>query len=233
MIKSRSTNIAMLSSVAKYLGDLTEKVVFVGGCATGLLITDPAIPEVRVTQDVDAIVEVISRMEYYRLEEKLRGRGFIQDMSEEAPVCRWLVNAIKVDIMPTQEEILGFTNRWYVPAIRNAFQMEIAAGLLIRLVTAPYFLATKIEAFEGRGHGDYMASHDLEDFIAVLDGRPGIDSEIKQSSEDLQSFLSDKFTTFLKNEDFIDALPGHLPPDRASQARLPKLIKLIEKIAEA
>ncbi|MEN6359519.1 MAG: hypothetical protein ABFD59_05615, partial [Smithella sp.] len=106
--------------MARHLGNLREKVVFVGGCATGLLITDPAMPEVRSTQDVDVIVEVASRLEYYRLEKELRSRGFKQDMSENAPVCRWLVDDVKVDVMPTKEDILGFSNRWYLPAIRNA-----------------------------------------------------------------------------------------------------------------
>jgi len=125
MISNKDINIRMIIHVAKRLGDLKDKVVFVGGCATGLFITDPAMPEVRATQDVDVIVDVASRVEYYKLEEALRNRGFIQDMSENAPVCRWLIDAIKVDIMPTQEDILGFSNRWYLPAIKNADHVEL------------------------------------------------------------------------------------------------------------
>ena len=133
MIRTRDINIRMIIDVAKRLGDLRDKVVFVGGCATGLFITDPAIPEIRATQDVDVIVEVASRMAYYRLEEELRLRGFKQDMSENAPVCRWLVDVIKVDIMPTQEEILGFSNRWYLHAIKNADQLQLEKELTIKL----------------------------------------------------------------------------------------------------
>jgi hypothetical protein len=222
----------MIIDVAKRLGDLRDKVVFVGGCATGLFITDPAIPEVRATQDVDVIVEVTSRMAYYRLEEELRLRGFKQDMSENAPVCRWLVDGIKVDIMPTQEEILGFSNRWYLPAIKNADQLQLEKELTIKLVSPPYFLATKIDAFNGRGGGDYMASHDMEDIITILDGRPEIVSEIRSSSDDLKDFLSQTFRTLLANEEFIESIPGHLSPDLASQTRLPLLIKRLRNIAE-
>jgi hypothetical protein len=155
MINTRDINIAMIAAVARHLGELREKVVFVGGCATGLFISDPAMPEVRATQDVDVIVEVASRQDYYRLEEELRQRGFKQDMTENAPVCRWLVDRIKVDVMPTQEEILGFSNRWYLPAIKDAVPVLLKGDLTIRLVTPPYFLATKIEAFKGRGHGGF------------------------------------------------------------------------------
>ena len=232
MIKNKDINIRMIIHVAKHLGDLRDKVVFVGGCATGMFITDPAMPEVRATQDVDVIVEVTSRMEYHRLEAELRSKGFKQDMSENAPVCRWLVDAIKVDIMPTQEEILGFSNRWYLPAIKNADLIELEKELTIKLVSPPYFLATKIDAFKGRGGGDYMASHDMEDIITILDGRLEIISEIRSSSDDLKDFLSRTFRTLLANDEFLDSIPGHLSPDRASQTRLPMLIERLREIAE-
>ena len=232
MINTQNINTRMIIHVAKRLGVLREKVVFVGGCSTGLFITDPASAEVRATRDVDVIVEVASRIEYYGLEEKLRNSGFIQDTSEDAPVCRWLVDGIKVDFIPTQEDILGFSNRWYLPAIKNADHIVLEEDLTIRLVTPPYFLATKIEAFAGRGGGDYMASHDLEDMITVLDGRPEIVSEIKSSSDDLKIFLSGTFRMLLAKDEFLDTIPGHLPPDRASQARLPRLMRCIEEISK-
>lgn len=231
MINKGDVNLQMIIQVARRLGELKDKVVFVGGCATGLFITDPAMPNIRVTQDVDIIVEIASRREYYRLEEDLRKRGFRQDMQEDAPICRWLIDTIKVDVMPTQSDILGFTNRWYLPAIRHSVQLEIEKTLTIQLVAPAYFLATKLEAFWGRGGGDYMASHDIEDIIAVLDGRPEIVTEIGNSSDDLRKFLADTFRLLLVNSEFRDALPGHLPPDRASQARLPKIIKRLEEIA--
>ena len=109
--------------------------------------------------------------------------------------------------------------------------MELEKKLTIKLVTPPYFLATKIEAFKGRGKGDYMASHDMEDIITVLDGRREIVDEIKSSSDELKTFLSTTFRRFLADKNFLDAIPGQLLPDRASQARLPRRIKLLEEIA--
>ncbi|MBI5603594.1 MAG: hypothetical protein HY879_09570 [Deltaproteobacteria bacterium] len=232
MIRTNDRNIRMIIQVAKRLGDLRGKVVFLGGCAAGLFITDPAMPEVRVTKDVDVIVEITSMVEYYKLEKELRNRGFEQGMNEDSSICRWLIEGIKVDVMPTQEDILGFSNRWYLPAIKNAVKVELKKGLTIRLVSSPYFLATKIEAFKGRGHGDYMASHDLEDIIIVLDGRPEIVAEIRNSSQDLINFLSGTFQRLLADEGFREAIPGHLLPDRASQARMPRIINCLEEIAE-
>lgn len=232
MINNKESNIRMIIHVAKSLGDLREKVVFIGGCTVGLFITDKAMPEVRVTQDVDVIVEVASRAEYYKLEEQLQHKGFKQDMTEGAPLCRWLIDGIKVDLMPTLENILGFSNRWYLPAIKSAGDVELEKGMTIHLALPVYFLATKIEAFKGRGNSDFMASHDLEDIITVLDGRPEIISEIKISAEDLKVFLADTFRIFLMKDEFRDALPGHLPPDQASQARLPLLIQRMTEISK-
>jgi predicted nucleotidyltransferase len=231
MINKRDVNLRMIRHVAQRLGDLCDRVVFVGGCATDLFLTDPAMPDVRATQDVDVIVEITSRREYYRLEKELRGKGFKQDMQEGAPVCRWLIDQIKVDVMPTQSDILGFTNRWYLPAIKNSISVELEGAITIRLVAPPYFLATKIEAFRGRGGSDFMASHDLEDIITVLDGRQEIVSEIGASEDDLKRFLSDSFREFLSKDEFLDAIPGHLPPDRASQARLPYVVGRLKEIA--
>ncbi|MBU1745930.1 MAG: hypothetical protein KJ649_13695, partial [Proteobacteria bacterium] len=90
----------------------------------------------------------------------------------------------------------------------------------------------KIDAFKGRGGGDYMASHDMEDIITILDGRPEIISEIRSSSDDLKDFLSRTFRTLLANDEFLDSIPGHLSPDRASQTRLPMLIERLREIAE-
>ena len=86
----------MIERVAKRLGDLRYEVAFVGGAVTGLLITDPGAPKVRVTDDVDAIVEVASRAKYYELAKRLRDLGFKEDTSEGAPPCRWLIEGNRI-----------------------------------------------------------------------------------------------------------------------------------------
>jgi hypothetical protein len=55
-MRRNDPNLPLLILVADALGDLCEELVFVGGCAAGLLLTDSAAGAVRATQDVDAIV---------------------------------------------------------------------------------------------------------------------------------------------------------------------------------
>lgn len=231
-MKAKYDNLEMVLHVARKLGALLERVVFLGGSATGLLITDPAIPDVRMTQDVDVIVEAATWLEYHRLEQALIEKGFDRDTSEGAPLCRWLVDGVIVDVMPVSEEILGFSNRWYGPALQNSVTRKVANDLTIRLVTAPYFLATKIEAFRGRGNGDYLASHDLEDMITLIDGRKELLDEIKTASADLRGFLAATFRDYLATPLFVECISGHLLPDKASQGRLPLIMKRMTRIAE-
>jgi hypothetical protein len=158
MRRAANPNIEIIELAVARLGALADEMVFLGGCATGLLITDPLAPPIRATNDVDVISEVASLIEYQRLSKRLRAQGFSEDQSSDAPICRWQAQGVVLDVMPTSPEILGFGNPWYQPAFTVAGQMTLPSGRKIRMVSAPYFLATKLAAFEGRGQGDWMAS---------------------------------------------------------------------------
>lgn len=218
-IRPENPNLAQLVAVAAKLGPLLDQIVFVGGCVTGLLLTDPAAAPVRPTLDVDAIVAISSYADFTLLEKHMRELGFHESHAEGAPICRWISGDLILDLMPTDVSILGFGNRWYHPALENAQRTQIGE-YEIRLITAPYFLATKLEAFHGRGRNDFRMSHDLEDIVTVVDGRPEITKEVHRAPGDLRKYLSDEFRALLSNRDFLEALPGHLLPDAASQQRM-------------
>ncbi len=225
-------NLEMLRVAVKNLGELANEMVFVGGCTTGLLITDEGAAEVRPTDDVDSIVEVTSYAQYNTFSEKLKDIDFREDTREGAPTCRWVKGEIVLDVMPLDEKVLGFTNRWYKPAIEAAEEREILPGVTIRVISPPYFCATKFEAFDGRGAGDYLASHDLEDIITVIDGRAEIIDEIYCAPEDVREYISGKIAGLLKTRQFLDALPGYLLPDDASQGRMKILMNRLTQIAK-
>jgi predicted nucleotidyltransferase len=213
------------------LGELANDIVFLGGTATGLLITDKAAPPLRVTRDVDAIVEILSHTEYRQLEKQLRKQGFKEDRSKNAPICRWISSNVILDIMPTNSKILGFGNKWYAPALQHAQCLQLPSNKTIKCVTAPYFLITKLEAFKSRGNGDYLMSHDIEDIVAIFDGRATLLEEVLKSEQKLRKELSQQFTNLLKNNDFINAVSAHLPTDETSQARVIPIIKTMKQIS--
>lgn len=230
-MKPNDPNVAMVERVAGRLGDLRSRVVFLGGAATGLLLTDSGAPPIRVTKDVDVIIQIGGRSEYRAMEKELLVLGFKPDRSEGAPLCRWMIEDMLVDVMPTDSGMLGFSNRWYPEAIQNATIHILPNGTKIRLVSAPYFLATKLEAFLGRGGGDFMGSHDLEDVVSVLDGRAGAMAEVAACDRGLREYLAETVREFLKDDSFIAAVQGNLPPDWASQARFPALLERIKALS--
>jgi predicted nucleotidyltransferase len=226
---SSNPNLARLASTAKKLAPLLDRIAFVGGSVTGLLLTDHAAAPVRPTLDVDAIVAIASYAEFTDLEKRLRELGFHQPISEGIPVCRWLSGDLILDLMPTDSSILGFSNIWYAPALENAQRVRIE-GTEIRLITAPYFVATKLEAFHGRGKNDFRMSHDIEDIVTVIDGRAELTDEVHAAAADLQKYLSHEFGDLLSDRNFMEALPGHLLPDAASQQRLGLVLKRMQQL---
>jgi hypothetical protein len=223
----------LLEFVAARLGPLRDEVVFLGGAAIALLITDPAAPELRHTTDVDVVLETATLSDYYNFANRLRNLGFREDTEEGAPLCRWRIDHVAVDVMPTDSTVLGFSNRWYSDGFANSLTHQLSDRTKIRLMRAPHFLATKIEAFYGRGAEDFFASRDVEDIVAVIDGRPEIIDEIRESGAELRAFLAKELATFMDSADFRDALSGHVEPDSASQERVPVVAERIKAIIVA
>lgn len=224
-------NLEMLELMAQKLGHLTERLIFVGGSTTGLFISDPLLPPVRVTRDVDVITEASSRLDYYQLEEALRKLGFSPDMRPDAPICRWRIADQILDLMPTDGTILGFANRWYPDALTSASNYRLPSGQLIRTLTPALFLATKFEAFHGRGQGDYWTSHDMEDIVCVIDGRVEIVAEVAACPSALRDYLQTEFANLHADPMFAEAVSGFLPGDAISQARTPRILQRIAALA--
>ena len=207
---NNNENLIQLESVAASLGDLLPDVTFVGGSTTILLVDKAAHFGVRKTNDVDVIVDIATLVEYHQFSEKLRSLGFKEDA--DGPICRWFVDTtigqMTLDVMPTDEKILGFSNRWYGEAIKEASTITLPNGLDIRVITPAYFIATKFEAFAGRGKGNYF-SHDLEDIVFVMENRGGLLNELMESPGDMKAYFA-KQASLLLNDDFLNVLPGLL-----------------------
>lgn len=224
----------MLQTVADALGpELLRQVAFVGGCTTALLITDAFAREsVRFTEDVDVIVHVLGYGKWQGLLSELRQRGF-RESPEDDIICRMrLPNALigrdlLVDFMPDDAAILNFTNRWYRDALRSATDHALPSGTLIRVVTPGYFLATKLEAYRGRGRNDPLASRDIEDILAVVDGRDSLQSELLQAEPALGNYIAQAITDLLTHRDFPYAVQAAA---RQQQAREELIFQRLEAI---
>lgn len=201
-------NLALLHAMALALGPLRERLVFVGGCATGLLLTNPAAAGVRPTEDVDAIVEVASLAGYHALRPLLAERGFVQTMADNTPPFRWFWNRLQLDLVPVDAHVLGFANRWYRPGFAAAVSTALGDGVSLRHLDAPHFLATKFEAYNDRGARDVYLSHDLEDIVTVIDGRAELADELLRAEPALRDHVAEQVRALLAHPELPNALPG-------------------------
>lgn len=215
-MRPNDPNLPDLRVIAEALADLREQMVFVGGAVAGLLVTDPLAEPVRATRDVDAVVEAgLGR--FHLIEAQVAACGFVRDM-DSGVICRWLHRGtgVQFDMMPVEPEVLGFSNRWYRYAVETAVPVEISPGLVIRCASAVAFVATKLEAFAGRGEGDILGSHDLEDVLNIVDGREELPHELGEAPPELRSAVASAFAGLLRHPDFANGLPGMIAePERA------------------
>ena len=198
----------MIATVAEALGEvLLQEVAFVGGCTTGLLLTDDFSKEqVRHTDDVDLIVHVVNHAGMLRLQAQLSARGFNHSMEDDSPICSMKLGELRVDFMPDDERVLGFSNRWYVQALKTATPFQLPDGQSIRLVTPAYFVATKLEAYRGRGNNDPLGSRDIEDILTLVDGRSELTGELLMAPAELRQYISTELTDLLKVNQFSYAV---------------------------
>lgn len=228
-----SDNLVMLMRVVDRLGPLRERLVFLGGIVTEFFITEHGGPGPRQTKDVDVVIDVVNLGEYSEtLREQLVALGLREDTREGAPVCRWILDDFIVDIMPTRGEILGFSAEWYPLAYATATPFTLPDGTVIRLVTPACFVATKLAAFGDRGRRNPMASHDLEDVITVIDGRPEIVGDVAAAPAELRSAIAARLEALLALPEAEDVIAAQLLPDTMSQDRLPLVIDRIRSLID-
>jgi hypothetical protein len=226
-----ASNLPLLEEAAAKLKHLLPEVVFVGGSTLDLIVTDRGSAPIRTTYDVDVLVAA-DYADYSAFCDRLRDVGFDNDTRLGAPLCRFLHGGLMLDVMSTQKGALGFSNRWYEGAIQTATPASLPSGKMIRLITPPFFLGTKMEAFYDRGENDYYMSHDLEDFIAVVEGREQLLEELGEAPVDLRKYLGEATSKLLGNERFLDALPGYVPGDAISQLRVSIIIERLKNMAK-
>lgn len=216
----RDSVIARLALTVDLLGSLANSFVFVGGSVAPLLVTDPAAADARNTKDVDAVVQVATRGEYYNIERQLAAVNFHLDPNDNV-LCRYKNGDLVLDVIPSAEDVLGFGNKWLKQAPEAPLVYLLAAQKTINIINAPLFMCTKFIAYKDRGKSE---DKDLEDIVAIVDGRRELVGELKQSSIEIREYIA-SCTRELLVSDFPEKLSWYLPQDRASADREPLVMQ--------
>ena len=230
MNTSADINRLRLRIVAQMLAQLGQAVVFVGGATVSLYADTTLTADIRPTDDIDVVVELATYGAYSDLEDRLRALGFQNDMMSGV-ICRYRVQGITVDIMPTDPTILGFSNRWYADGFQTAMHYRLDEQTTIRIFTLPYFVASKWEACKGRGGNDLRFSTDFEDIIFVLDQAADAELQLRQMPDELYAYFRSEFATLLSRADIEESIYSHLEP-RFATIRTQRIIKLLTRLIE-
>lgn len=224
------TNNERLQEIAEGMQNLNERLVYVGGALAGSYADDPAAAEPRPTTDVDCVVNSANYAEHAAFEEQLRKLHFQNDTESEPPViCRWVYNGELVDVMSYEEKSLSFGNRWYRPGFEHRELYELPSGQTIYRLSAPYYIATKIEALLSRGGSDWRGAKDFEDIIYVLNYCMDFMTRFRAAERDVQQYLSDRFAKMLERPNFNEEIECAISADEIERTDL--LLQIIREIA--
>lgn len=225
---NKTINIAVVAEVASALGELKDRMIFVGGSIISLYTDDPAADEIRPTADVDMTISVLNYPVWTELQEQLLSLGFSPN-AQATHINRLFFNEIPVDVIPMEKEIIGETNRWYKVGLDSILEYDIN-GEVIKIFSAPVYLATKFEAFNSRGT-DLRTSHDIEDIIYILDNRTTIVQEILESESSVNAFIKEELQQIIKIGMLDEVLMSHIHPLMLEE-RIPLVQEKITQILE-
>jgi predicted nucleotidyltransferase len=221
-----AAHLQAIQAVLAAFGEHAEHFVFVGGCVLGLYARPEGGP-LRVTDDVDCISALVPWSLQAKILADLCQDGVL--VPDEALLCRYRISgaAVVVDVLSPEGFNVGGVNPWFARATERARQYSIGEGRLIRAVTPPYFLATKLVAFENRGP-DAQSSKDAEDIVALAVEVPTLLEEVRaeQMIDDVARLwrrVLDKYG--LSTSDIPDLVAWHLHrKDHAQEARVIEVI---------
>lgn len=204
-------NLALVAQVAIGLKELRDKMVFIGGAVISLYTDDPAADEIRPTSDIDMTINLANYAEWVFMQDRLAELGFHPDPQGQS-ICSYRFQNIAIDIMPADDSSIGISNSWYKPGFKYLQQIKLPEGISINILPTPYFLATKLEAFNDRGKNDFYISHDYEDIIYLLDNTTKIVEEIMAAQNDVKQYIKKELTAIKNHPHAEEILAMHIHP---------------------
>lgn len=224
MLKNTIINRKIIKKIAKALGEINHRVVYVGGAVVSMYINDSAADDIRPTKDIDISLEIASLAELEKVREDLNSKGFYQTAQDDV-ICRFRYDDIKVDVMATKAIGWAPANPWFSSGFKHKKIVEID-DQQIYILSLPYFLATKFSAYHSRGEKDPRTSHDFEDITYILDNQTELVNIILQAPNDVKEFLKAEFIAILKSNILQEAINANLFYETQTQ----QFNKIIEKL---
>ncbi len=226
-MKNTIVNRGVIKKIALALGELNERVVYVGGAVVSLYADDPAADDVRPTKDIDISMQIASLAELEEIREALAKKGFKQT-HEDNVVCRFRYDDIMVDVMATKAIGWAPANEWFAPGFEH-LEKIVVEDAEIHILPLTYFLATKFAAYYDRGKNEPRTSHDFEDIAYILDNQTQLAEKINSAPSDVKTYLQNEIQALLKNTQMLEAIEGNLFYE-TRQKRFDMLLDKLRKV---
>jgi len=204
--------------------ELNKEVIYVGGAVVSLYVTDEGAEQPRPTKDIDISVQISTYAQMEELREKLALKRIYPALSEKV-MYRYSFEDILIDFIPFEQTPLGPTNSWLKPGFEKAYPVNIGE-LEIKILPVSLFLATKWEAFKGRG-GDPRVSPDFEDIIYIIDNNKELVTDVRNANKDVQEYLKEMSTEILDHPYRNEIIECHINPFTVEERRAVIVEKLI------
>jgi hypothetical protein len=201
---------ALLERTVGVLEPLANRLVFVGHHVTSLLLTDRGAVRSRPTFSIDAVVSALSYSSRERLATDVTRLGLRPEGGVPSGSGRWITgDGLTLDLIPTDALPAGAQPELYEYALDCTLAVPLGARA-IRIAGAPAFLALKLAAVSPAllGIADFNA--DLEDALAVLDGRAGVEREIADAPSDVRRLIGERLGAIGNRPDADCLLQGHI-----------------------
>ncbi|MES2837807.1 MAG: nucleotidyl transferase AbiEii/AbiGii toxin family protein [Bacteroidota bacterium] len=229
-MKNTIFNLNVIKRIAKALGELNNNVIYVGGAVVSIYANDPAADDVRPTKDIDISLSVASISELEKVRLDLISKGFKQTADEDV-ICRFKYEDILVDVMNTKSIDWAPANSWFEKGYSSREKIKIE-DFQIQILSLPYFLATKFEAYNNRGKNNPITSSDFEDIGYIMDNRLDFVELIENANQNVKDFLIEEFQKIINDRIKQEAIEANLYYEN-KQERFNRIMNNLNKVANS
>lgn len=221
-----------LEILAQGLGNAKERVVFSGGMLTAFYATDVYAPKHRSMGEIECILNAPTMAEFLNWDRELRQKGFNPTYDPQPPVTEWEYQGITVDIYPSRPEIVRHPNRWFEEGVFHAVKHPLPSGICIRMMSGPYFLASRIESFLHAHSFSLRNNKDFEDIVFLLNNRSELLDEVADSFHEVRAYIQGFFYQLLNHKDLREGLYYSLP-FQGGESEAERVMYIMEEMGQS
>jgi hypothetical protein len=204
MTMMENPELILFRNTAKRMQPMLEELVFAGGCASALMFSEANFIRAHPPQWLDVIASTNGELGHTGLTIKLKELGLREDTTVGRG--RWKLGALTVCFWNVDPVFSPFSSRFMRDAFAMPRRLPATPEMKVKMVNPAFFLALKIEAFQGRGQGNFQTSEDLNDLVSMLAARAELAFDLKLAAPPVRSFVQRSLAELKPKHEFQEAI---------------------------